>query len=124
MGVRTTVMAKRVKLGKVIDAIWDCDSKAVRFTMEFANGMKMQATCPAGYDPASGAFIPSDQLRSKAKKFIGMTIYDQSGKINPRKMSREDLATLRFNISLNDMNIGVSQRAYTPDANTFLSRLF
>ena len=117
-------MAKRVKLGKVVEAHWDADAKSVRFTMRFVNGMEMKGACPAGVDPGSGMYIPADQLRTKLKKFLGMTVYDQSGKIDPSKMTRQDMAGLRFNISLSDMNIGVAPKDYKPDANTFLSRLF
>lgn len=117
-------MAKKVKIGKVVDAYWDRDSRAIRFTMEFVNGSKMKATCPAGYDATSGIYIPSDKLQAKAKQFIGMAIYDQSGKIDPKHLTRDDLTKLRFNISLSNMDIGTSLQGYTPDVNTFLSRLF
>ncbi|MBD3266317.1 hypothetical protein GF373_06570 [bacterium] len=117
---------KRKQIGEIVDAYWDEQAKAVRFTIYFSDwDMRMQGSCPSGIDPVTKAFVSSTELKAKAKKFIGMKVYDESGAYSSTngKPDYEKIKKIRFNISLNSMSASVTQGNQKPSWNTFLSRL-
>jgi len=117
-------MAGKTRIGEAIESFWDDEGKCIRFTIEIDKSRrKVAGRLNSGFDRETRSYVAADELKKKAKSLIGMVVYDRSGKIDPARVSREDLENLRFNVSLTNMNITASESPYRLSINSFLSRL-
>lgn len=117
-------MAKKTRIGEVIESFWDDDEKCIRFTIEIDQSQrKVCGRINSGFDHETRAYVEAQELKKKATSLAGMVVYDRTGRINPGNVTYEDLQNLRFNVSLIDMDISATESPYRPSFNTFLSRL-
>ena len=116
----------RKQIGEVTDAYWDDTMKAVRFTITFAEwGVKLQGKCPSGIDPVTKVYISAGDLKAKAKKFLGMKVFDETGDYSKNgKPDYEKIKNIRFQISLSNMKVSVSKGSASHfSMNSLLRRL-
>ncbi|MFH1738287.1 MAG: hypothetical protein ABIH23_04720 [bacterium] len=117
-------MAKKVRIGEIIESYWDDGEKCVRFVIEIdGSRRKVGGRINTGFDHETRAYVSSEDLKKKAKSLLGLVVYDRSGKIDPANMTYDDLQNLRFKISLSDMNVTATESTTRHSWNTFLSRL-
>lgn len=114
----------RKAIGKVVSAEWNEKSNAIDLEILFPErGWRIQASVPSGYDAKTGTFASRQALKSRVDKMRTMVVYDNSGRMNLQKMTREQLARLTINVSLSGAGISVSARPADPDSNAYLSRI-
>ena len=117
-------MAKKVRIGEVIESSWDDEEKCIRFTIEIdQTHRRVSGRINSGFDHETRAYVSAEELKKKAKSLAGMMVYDRSGKIDPATVTYETLQNLRFNVSLADMDITATESPYRLSFNSFLSRL-
>jgi hypothetical protein len=117
-------VSKKVRIGEIIESYWDDNEKCLLFTIQIdKSGRKVAGRIHAGFDHETQAYIPVAELKKKAKALIGMVVYDQTGKIDPAKITYKDLQNIKFKISLRDMNVTAAESASRHSVNSLLSRL-
>lgn len=114
--------AKKQRIGQVTQAYWDDRLQGIRFTISFDQwGCKLAGTVRSGVDPATGQYLSPQELKNKAKNFLDMVVYDETGEYSSQtKPSYESLKKIKFQVSLKTNRIGVSSSDYKPSLNTFL----
>ncbi len=117
-------MARKTRIGEVIESYWDEEDKCIRFTIEIDKSRrKVAGRLNSGYDHDTRSYVPADELKKKAKTLLGMVVYDRSGKIDPGNMTYEAIQKLRFSVSLSNMDITATESPYKLSMNSFLSRM-
>ncbi len=117
-------MARKVRIGQVIESYWDDEEKCVRFTIEIDHSRrKLSGRINSGFDHETRNYVSSHELKKKAKSLVGMVVYDKTGKIDPERATYQDLQNLRLIVSLTNMDVTATESPYKISFNTFLSRL-
>jgi hypothetical protein len=117
-------MPKKTRIGEVIESYWDDEEKCIRFTIEIDQSRrKVSGRINSGFDHETRVYVAAQELKQKAKSLLGMVVYDRTGKIDPAKVTYDDLQNLRFNVSLADMDMTTTESPYRLTFNSFLSRL-
>ncbi|HPA47924.1 MAG TPA: hypothetical protein PLZ55_09910 [bacterium] len=117
-------VAKKVRIGEIIESYWDDTEKCLLFTIQIdKSGRKVAGRIHSGFDHETQAYVPVSELKKKAKSLIGMVVYDQTGKIDPANITYEELQNIKFKISLRDMNVTAAESGSRQSLNSLLSRL-
>lgn len=114
----------RKEIGRVVSAEWNAKTNAIDFVIQFIEGgWRIAGSCPSGYDPATGTFASKDALRKRVEQVRNMVVYDNTGRMNPARMTHEQISRLSLDMSLSGTGINVKYKQDPPSANTFLSRI-